>query len=225
MPRKRRVAPRHKSPRRSELRTQNQIAYESIKDAVVTLRLKPSEYLNCAQLAQAFRVGRTPVMRALDRLMIEGLVHIIPRKGVAVAPLSFDEARSLIEVRRINEAYCLELAAQRISADQLAELERLLDQYDAGARDHNVIQLLHVDREFHEMIAVASGNLVLANLLKVLHARSQRFWAMSLSHERHIAEVAVEHRKILRCLANHDPAGARHAVEQHVDSFRKNLMR
>lgn len=205
--------------------SQNQIAYESIKDAVVTLRLKPSEYVNCARLAKSFRLGRTPVMRALDRLMNEGLVHIIPRKGVAVAPLSLDEALSLIEVRRINEAYCLELAARRISADQLDDLERLLDQYDDAARDHDLAGLLRADRAFHETIAAASGNLVLANLLKVLHARAQRFWAMSLSHQPHIAEVAAEHREILRCLRRRDGAAARRAVEHHVESFRRNLLR
>lgn len=205
--------------------SQNELAYERLKEAVVTLALKPGEHLNCAQLAERFDLGRTPVTRALDRLMTEGLVHVIPRKGVAVAPLSLDEARNLIDVRRVNEAHCLELAAERIDDAELRRLDAILGDYARAARRHNVSALLAADRAFHETIAAASGNRVLANVLAVLHTRSQRFWAMSLSTHAHIEEVAREHETIVRCLRDHDPVRARAAIERHVDSFRSNLLR
>jgi DNA-binding GntR family transcriptional regulator len=205
--------------------SQNELAYDRLKEAVVTLTLKPSEYLNCAQLADRFGLGRTPVLRALDRLMTEGLVQVIPRKGVAVAPLSLDEARNLIDVRRVNEAYCVELAAERISDAELERLAAILGDYNRAGRRHNISALLAADRAFHETIAASSGNRVLANVLAVLHARAQRFWAMALSKHTHIEEVAQEHETIVSCLRQHDPVGARAAIEQHVDSFRANLLR
>jgi DNA-binding GntR family transcriptional regulator len=205
--------------------SQNEVAYDRLKEAVITLALKPSEYLNSAQLAERFGLGRTPVMRALDRLMTEGLVHVIPRKGVAVAPLSLDEARGLIEVRRVNEGYCLELAAERIDRSALDALDAILGRYDQAARQRNISALLAADRAFHETIAAASGNRVLANVLAVLHARSQRFWAMSLSRQEHIDEIAAEHEVIVQCLRKRDPAAARSAIERHVESFRSTLLR
>jgi len=205
-------------------RSQNQIAYETLKEAIVTLRLKPSEYLNCAQLADTFRLSRTPVMRALDRLMTEGLVNIIPRKGVAVAPLSLDDAFELADVRMVNEGYCLELAAQRIDHQSLKRLHDILQRYDDAATTVDVAVLLQMDRDFHETIAIASGNRILANVLSVLHVRSQRFWALAVSRRTHIKEVAIEHREILRCLEAHDPNAARQALNRHVLSFRRNLL-
>lgn len=229
----RRVAPSSRQParaagkrvgaRESPTPTRNEIAYETIKEAVVSLRLVPGEVLNAAQLAQAFDLGRTPVARALHRLMAEGMVQILPRKGVAVVPLSLDEAMSLIEVRRVNEALCLTLAAERITAAELAHLEHLLDAFEAAAAERSIAKLLRADAEFHDAIAAASRNQVLIDLLQRLHLRSARFWAMSLSRQPHVEEVAAEHRAILRCLAAHDAAGARAAVEAHIDSFRDNL--
>lgn len=218
-----RVAGMRATPSAGPAPTRNEIAYETIKEAVVSLRLAPGEVLNAAQLAQAFELGRTPVARALHRLMAEGMVQILPRKGVAVVPLSLDEAMSLIEVRRVNDALCLTLAAERITAAELEHLTALLEEFEAAAAGRNVGRLLHADAEFHDAIAVASRNPVLIDLLKRLHLRSARFWAMSLSRQPHVEEVAAEHRAILRCLAAHDAAGARAAVEAHIDSFRVNL--
>lgn len=203
----------------------NEVAYEILKEAVVTLRLPPGEVLNAAQLARAYDLGRTPVSRALHRLMAEGMVRILPRKGVAVVPLSLDEALALIEVRRVNEALCVTLAAQRITEDDLQQLAGLMREFSKAAANRNVAQLLRADATFHDAIATASRNPVLIDLLRRLHLRSARFWAMSLAREPHVDEIEVEHRAIFRCLEMHDAAGACAAVEAHIDSFRDNLLR
>jgi DNA-binding GntR family transcriptional regulator len=204
--------------------SQSELAYERIRDAIVTLQLKPGEYLNCSALEARFRLGRTPVVRALDRLMLQGLVEVMPRKGVTVSPLSLDEALSVIDVRRINEPHCVQLAAERIDGQTLEVLEAILGDYDMAARNRSLPALLAADRAFHETIASASGNAVLANLLAVLHARSQRFWAMSLSRQPHIGDVAREHAEIVACLRSRDPPRARSAMESHIESFRRNLL-
>lgn len=204
--------------------TQNDVAYETIKEAILTLRLRPGEHLNASILEEMFRLGRTPVSRALHRLKLERLVEILPRKGIAVTPLSLDDAMNLIEVRRVNEAHCLELAAERISSDELRRLEQVLDRFEASAKTAGIEELLKLDGEFHRGIARASHNLVLAELLDVLHARSQRFWAMSLSRRQHIDEVTHEHRVILTSLKRRNAKGARKAIEDHIESFQKSLM-
>jgi len=205
--------------------TLNEVAYETLKEAVVTLRLAPGEVLNAAQLAQAYDLGRTPVARALHRLMAEGMVRILPRKGVAVVPLSLDEALDLIEVRRVNEALCMTLAAQRITEGELQQLAGLMREFGRAAAERDVARLLRADATFHDAIATASRNPVLIDLLKRLHLRSARFWAMSLSRQPHVEEVDAEHRAIFRCLERHDAAGACAAVKAHIDSFRDNLLR
>ena len=82
-------------------------AYDAIKHRIITCAFRPGEYINELQLSSILKIGRTPVHQALDRLMIEGMVEVIPRKGVIVKPVSLNEVLQIIEVRLINEALLL----------------------------------------------------------------------------------------------------------------------
>jgi DNA-binding GntR family transcriptional regulator len=78
------------------------------------------------RLSTLLRIGRTPVHQALDRLMIEGMVAVIPRKGVIVKPVSLNEVLQIIEVRLINEPLGARLAAQQANEADLAALSDVL---------------------------------------------------------------------------------------------------
>src|SRR6185437_384077 len=98
-------------------------AYEAIKQRIITCAFKPGEYINELQLSSLLKIGRTPVHQALDRLMLEGMVEVIPRKGVIVKPISLNEVLQIIEVRLINECYCARLAAERANDADIAEMD------------------------------------------------------------------------------------------------------
>lgn len=203
---------------------QNEEAYDHLKRAITSLALRPGEYINTAQLMDSMAMGRTPINHALHRLMSEGLIQIIPRKGVLVAPLSVDEAFELIEVRLANERLCARLAAERAAQDELDTLESLNTQYDRYAAQRDINGMLTVDGQFHEVMATAARNRPLADILRVLHARAQRFWAVSLSSQQHASEVSGEHRKILQALRDRDGDAAADALAAHINSFRDTLL-
>lgn len=210
---------------RKPAQSQNEMAYALLKERIASLAYAPGNTLNIAVLMQELSLGRTPITHALHRLSTEGLVHILPRKGVMVAPLSIDNALELIDVRLANETLCARLAARRAGAAELAALRALAAEFDAAAGQRDIESLMAIDRRFHERIAELSGNQVLVDILRVLHARSQRFWAISLIAEGHLDEVQDEHRAIVEALAAGDPEAAAAAVEQHVLSFRGALLR
>lgn len=209
---------------RAPASSQNHQAYARLKEALTTLAYKPGDYLNIAGLMHELALGRTPINHALHRLSNEGLVRIIPRKGVMVAPLSIDDALAMIDVRMANESLCARLTAARIDKAELQQLKSLARDFDEAVERRNMAQVMNADRLFHEHIAQAARNQVLAEILKVLHARSQRFWAISLSAEGHLEEVKAEHRAIINALAKADPEAAAAAVEAHVLSFRRSLL-
>lgn len=219
------------STRRASVRSrdgdlsQNELAYSRLKDALVTLVYKPGEYLNTAQVMEGLKLGRTPVNQALHRLSTEGLVQIIPRKGVMASPLSIDDALELIEVRLVNETLCMRLAATTITDDEIQKLEAIARKFEDAAARRNTVQMMTTDRLFHEQIAATSRNRMLCDILSVLHARSQRFWAISLSTEGHVAEVSAEHQAIITALARHDADEAAAAAETHILSFKASLLR
>ncbi|MPV58540.1 GntR family transcriptional regulator [Burkholderia sp. HI2761] len=199
-------------------------AYALIQRDIITMRLKPGAALNEADLVARTGIGRTPVHQAVHRLVLEGLLSVMPRKGLMVQPLSLDDIVAVIDVRRINEAHCAELAARHATPDDLARLAALLDDGQACVDTHDVEGMMELDRAFHQTIAAAARNAVLADILRALHERSLRFWFVTLSEPHHLADVQHEHRALFDRLSARDAAGARAAVERHIDSFRSTLL-
>ncbi|MEM8267288.1 FCD domain-containing protein, partial [Morganella morganii] len=112
-------------------------------------------------------------------------------------PLSMDDALELIEVRLANEMLCMQLASQRITERQIATLTELNRQIEAASQERDRVRMMTLDHEFHQELAQIAGNNMLADILSVLHARAQRFWASTLSREGHMREVIDEHRAII----------------------------
>ncbi len=200
-------------------------AYEAIKHRIITCVLKPGEYVNEAYLSSTLGIGRTPVRQAIDRLMLEGMVDVIPRKGVIVKPVSLDEIMQIIEVRLLTEAYCVRLAADRADRDEIIHLSDILARAHQWIEARNSEHLMLLDREFHMVLARASKNAVLGDCLAKLHDRSLRFWFISLNRPGHHKSVQDQHQAILAAIKDRDPAGAEDAMRAHINAFRNNLTR
>jgi DNA-binding GntR family transcriptional regulator len=205
--------------------SQNELAYDSVKEKIIAMAYRPGLYLNIAEMMKELSLGRTPIHHALHRLSREGLIQIIPRKGVMVAPLSIDEALELIDVRIANERLCARLAAKKITADELERLTGLLEEQGAAIAGNAVERAAGLDLRFHEGIAQASKNQVLIEILKVVHARSHRFRALSFRTEGHLQEIQREHRLIRDALRKADPEETAAAMEAHALSFKRSLLR
>lgn len=215
-------------PRRREAKGAQSLrdaAYEAIKHRIITCAFRPGEYLNEAFVSASLGIGRTPVHQAIDRLMLEGMVEVMPRKGVIVKPVSLDEIMQIVDVRLINEIHGIRLAAERAEQDEIKHLNDILARASQWIEARNSEQLMLLDREFHNVLALASKNHVLADTLSKLHDRSLRFWFMSLNRPGHHAHVHQQHEDILAAIRNHDANGAEQAMRSHIEEFRNNLTR
>jgi len=208
-------------PKKASLRDQ---AYEVIKGRIVSCDLKPGEAITVSELADALGIGRTPVIQAVDRLMIDGLVGVMPRKGVVVSPVSLNQLLDITDVRLLNECRVARWAAERISDDQISEMRRNLGEMEKATEKRDMEQLITLDREFHRLISTAAGNEIMTELLSNLHDRSARFWTLSLNIPDHNKRVCAQHRGIIEALAGHDPDEAEKAVREHITAFKSNLV-
>jgi len=127
------TAQRHTTPQ-----SLRDLAYEAIKFRIITCAFKPGEYVNEARISTVLGLGRTPVHQAIDRLMLEGMVQVIPRKGVIVKPVSLDEVMQIIEARFIVEPQGIRLTAERADENDIAGLTDILAraQQWRGGEDH-----------------------------------------------------------------------------------------
>jgi len=94
-------------------------AYRALEEEIVTLRLKPSQVLSEQMLSATFKIGRTPIREALQRLAREGLVAILPRKGILVSDINPRNQLLVLEVRRE-----LERLLSRAGAERATKAER-----------------------------------------------------------------------------------------------------
>jgi DNA-binding GntR family transcriptional regulator len=200
------------------------VAYEEIKRRVITLEYRPGAYLNAAQVSAQLGLGVTPVNQALNRLMIEGMVEVIPRKGAFVRPVSLEEILNVIDVRHVTEMHCVRLAAERATDAELAALVEIIDRAETLVPKRDIEGLMLLDREFHLSLSRAARNPVLAEILLSLHERSLRFWFISLSDDRHLLAVLREHREIADRLRKRDAEGACAAMHAHIDSFHATIV-
>lgn len=217
--RKRELVPRRRA---SSLRDQ---AYDEIKHRIITCQLRPGEVLSEAIISEAVGIGRTPVHQALDRLITDGLIEVMPRKGVMVRPLSLDEVLNIIEVRLINEPYCARLAAEHASLQHIKSLEDNLKRFEIAVKRREIEGLMQLDRDFHNVVSRASQNVVLSEMLRNLHDRSLRFWFVSLRAPDHHARVLEQHAEIAAAIGRRDADMAEAAMRTHIEAFRTNVTR
>ena len=182
------------------------------------------------QLSEQFAVSRTPVREALRRLAALGLVSFEPNRGVRVRTLSREELREAFLVRAELESLATELAAPKMSAADLAELERaerrfeeLTDALRAAPADDAALRELTVEwvrgnHAFHDVIYRVAD----APLIERL-AKSARFSGSAVWAPRNVAAIGSlyaanerQHRAILEALAARSAAGARALAREHV---------
>lgn len=200
-------------------------AYELIKQRIIMWTYRPGEALSEAVVSASLGLGRTPVRQAFDRLMRDGLVEVLPRKGILVRPITQDEVRDMVEARLINECFCARQAAEIIDKASLEELQANIARGRAALGGYDVEALMMLDRSFHATICSSARNAVMAEFTKNLHERSQRFWHLSLRDRDHHRRVVAEHDAIVGALADRDMDGAEAAMRAHILSFAENLRR
>lgn len=202
-----------------------ELAYAELKRRIISCELRPGEAINEAYLISLLGLGRTPIHQALHRLEMEGMVRILPRKGVMVTPLSLNDVLDMIEVRVTNEQLCVKLALERCHESDLKAMRDILARTPDMLARRDVPGLMAVDLQFHLAISAAARNKVLAELLRGLHEKQARFWFLTLSEHNHSERMYEEHMQILTAMENRDSEAAVAAIHHHIDDFRRAIMR
>ena len=113
-------------------------AYLILEEQLVTLRLAPGELIAEKVLMDIAGIGRTPVREAIQRLSVEGLLQVIPRKGLMVTPLRRSDLSQIMEARRVLERLLVVKAAERASTGQRQSLMALSAQIEAASDELEV---------------------------------------------------------------------------------------
>jgi DNA-binding GntR family transcriptional regulator len=215
--RKERPPARRGAARKAAGETLTERAYRALEEQIVTLRLKPGEFLSEYALSDSLKIGRTPIREALQRLAHEDLVTILPRKGILVSASDPRKQLRVLEVRRELERLLCRLAAQRASAEQRTRFAEIATSMDRAAKTNDDLAFMRLDRELNVLIADAAQNDYAARAMRFLQGHSRRFWYLHYKEAADLPLCARLHATEARAIAAGDAEAAAAASDRLID--------
>lgn len=196
-----------------ERRSLAEEAYAAIKAEIVTNRLPPGAQRLEEELAIQLGMSRTPVREAIIRLEREGLVDIVPRRGVRVRPLTKRDVREITEVLTCLETQAAErLAGRRLAPHEIARLEQAIADMDAALEADDTDAWAQADYGFHRSLIELCGNRHLEEIGLNFLDKAHRFRLLTMPYRARPVYSNVNHAAVVEAIRRGD---AQTAVDIH----------
>ena len=191
----------------------NENEYLPLRDVVFnTLR-------QAIQLANKLGVSRTPIREAIRKLELEGLVIMIPRKGAEVADITEKSLRDVLEVRKALEELAVQLACEKITQEELEELEKAGENFKKVLKkSKDITEVAEADVRFHDVIYMATDNQKLIHLLNKLREQMYRYRVEYLKNPDVHEQLIQEHEEIVYHIKRREKVEATAVTCQHIDN-------
>lgn len=183
---------------------------------IVRLDLAPGDVIRDDELQATLGLGRTPIREALQRLVRDQFVTVIPRRGMFVSNIDVGELGLLYETRATLEPFAMRLACARGLPRHWNLMADALEQASPGSTPD---ELIAIDRRCREIVWEAADNRFLTDTLDMLYAQSDRLWHLYLGDVAELHLMIQEHRDILVALRAGDADRAAELIESHMRVF------
>lgn len=196
-------------------------AYQLIRQGIIAGDLKPGEVYNISKFSTTYGLGITPIREALILLESEGFVRSLARAGFVITTVSTQDVNETFHLRQILEVEAIGLAVERITPADMQILEennRLEYELSLHPPPDRRLKSHILNKEFHLVIARASGNQRLANLVDHFIDDMERILAADPYDT-----DPQQHTGILTALQKRDKAAAQEAMRQHLDATRERI--
>ena len=201
-----------------------EVVFNTLRQAILKGELKPGERLMEIALAEKLGVSRTPIREAMRKLELEGYVIMLPRRGTYVANISIRDINEVFEIRTTLDALASGLAAERITEEELEQLERLLVSIGENIETRNMKKVVEDDMEFHDILYKASRNQRLVGIISNLREQMTRFRSMSMSYPGRLKKTLEEHSRLVEAIAQRDVELAQKLAVEHMENSEQTLL-
>jgi len=195
-----------------------------LRTLLVEGRIAPGAKLNERELSELLRVSRTPLREAIKLLAAEGLVDLLPNRGAVAVKLTEADILNTFEVLAGLEAMAGELAAQRISDEELAEIRAMHYEMLAAFTRRDLSNYYRLNAAIHAAINRAARNPVLASCYQSINARVQSLRFRTNQNEAKWQRAMQEHEVMVQALAAHDAPAMRQVLVEHLVNKRNTVI-
>jgi len=196
-------------------RSMQDIVFQTLRDEILTGKLRPGRSLSTLSLAKRLGVSRTPVREALNRLISIGLVENASYRGCSVRKLSVEEVVEVYYIRAALAGVCARLATKRITEAQKKKLIVLCEKMEKDRPGEDLKAMLHQNFEFHNIIFKAAHSPSIEAMALQYYHQSEQFRVLSLELPGRFEEACREHRGILQAILDGDAERAERCSREH----------
>ena len=196
----------------------------TLKDEILSGKLKRGETLTENALSTRLGVSRTPIRGARHRLSEEGLVSISPNRGAVVIGIGREELIDIYKIRMRLEGLASAEATKKITPDDIKKLRDIVELSDFYIAKQDAEHLKELDSEFHSIIYSASGNRLLCKILSDLHRNIHFYRKRSLTVADRLEKSVAEHKEILAAIEAGDSDAADRLTSAHIEAALNNLL-
>jgi len=206
-----------KQPMRQEV-------YNRLMEAIIAGELAIGTHLDEKEISEWLGVSRTPLREAINRLTQEGLVTEFPYKGNFVRKFTANEVRELYEVRKTLEVMAIRLAVSRMNADQALDISNVVHLAADAQEADDMVGFGNHDAQFHDKIAVYSGNRMLYQMLKSLGSQIKMIRQMANQNETVVKRTQFEREQILQAISDRNEELAAKFMDEHIENVMNDVI-
>ena len=203
-------------------KTLSQLIYNYIRDAIIRNKLKANQKINEKEIADHFQVSTTPVREAVLRLGAEGFVTINSHREAVIKEISFQELKEILQVLSILDSSALELAIEKLTPQDLEELEDLTAKLARNCQLDSIDKFLELNTAIHNRLWRNLPNAFLRETLHYVHNQLLRYnYARFTAFRRPgaLEKSLEEHQHILNVLKAKDKRAIREFMAKHWGSL------
>ena len=201
-----------------------EIAYETLKHAIITGELPAGIRIVETEYANKLHISRTPLREALRKLERDGLVEYVIRRGVVVRAFSLEDVEEIYTIRNVLEMITLPAIIQNATQKDIKSMREKLQDMDRMMAENNIEKLSALARAFHDQLTAISG---LKRILRVIQGQDEyihRFSALAIAKDTRRAEAHQEHYRILEMVENRDLEGLEAVMRKHIESSKQSCL-
>lgn len=196
------------------------LAYKTIKNYIWEGRLDQGARLTEEFLARQLGISKSPVREALNRLESEGLIRIEPRRGAFLRTFSIKEIADLYDLREALEGHAV--ATARLGPELLEKLRQSVERLQRFMKANDKLRYINEDIQFHALLARATGN---QRLVEVLENLQHQVWLFRRhTYDLSRSKAVASHRAIVEALEKGDKRRAERLMREHISGVCQQLI-
>lgn len=200
-------------------------AYRALWTGIVGGRIDPGMQLRPDSIAEELDISTTPVREALHRMEADGLIVKQPYRGWFVREFTEQEVRELYEMRAALECFCVRLACERITDEEVGWLRDHQRDGEEALKTGDMEAYRVYNRDLHAAILDAARNSYLSSAMGQLSLQSQVLMARTIRLAGRPSRAIEEHRELIELIARRQSQPAQQLMERHILSALEDILR